>query len=263
MKLKKFVLPILAICLAFGICMMSACGEKGHTHSGTDWRGDENNHWKVCTEDGDRFDLGPHTYENGVCSACGRKEASANPTFSVTIEDNGATLTGISVLFYSTTNSKAVPVSNKSASAELAEGDYVVYLTGVLDGYLYTPIRLNTALTSGTIKLQKATPNADGKVPYQVLYLLEEDKILEGDPDSESGQICTVSAPLACYDIYFDEFHMGTFNSMGQQFYLQKDANQIHAPHLENGIPDGYTFDDNRYHTPENGGFCSVLFDKA
>lgn len=276
MKAKQIIMPVLACCFAFGVCAMTAaCGDDNtaHTsHTATTWEKDDTYHWKVCTECNETFDKAAHSYTNGKC-ICGKEDPAASQPkadpYTVTIEDNGASLTGIQVLFYSSQNSKLVSsVSNKSASAELPDGNYVVYLTGTLEGYIYTPIRLSATQKTGTIKLEAVTPDENGCVPYQILFLLEPDKILEANPEQSSGQVCTPANAEGefglCYGPLFNEFYILCLADpySDDPFVLAPDAYEIHKP-FSSEIPDGYTFDETKYHTPKKGGFCSVLFDKA
>ena len=47
----------------------------GHT-AAEDWSKDKDNHWKICSVCGEIITetLGAHTFENGVCTVCGKKE---------------------------------------------------------------------------------------------------------------------------------------------------------------------------------------------
>ena len=88
------VLACLCLCLAF-----TACGEKSassggngtesgsgtesgnesddsgaevHTHSAKNFQVDKSEHWKICTECGEKFAVGKHSYDfSNACKTCG------------------------------------------------------------------------------------------------------------------------------------------------------------------------------------------------
>ncbi len=265
MKLKAIVTPVLAACMAFGVCFTAAaCGETAHQHSGGTWDHDENNHWKICAECGERYEESEHHFTNGVCE-CGQTEEPAAPKtteYSVSIE--GLTAAGgLNILFYNSTNSKLCSISNMKASAELPTGDYVAYITGTLAGYIYTPVKVSAKQPTGIIKAEPATPDENGEVPYQVLYMLSADKIFEGSPTEDIGQICTDES---CSNLRFDEFHIASLNRSGELFRLPKGKHQIHMPTGESSAAADlrdYSLAADKYLTQESGGFCSIILDPA
>jgi len=68
---------LLTLCLALASCK----GNGAHTHTFADtWESDAANHWHpaTCEHTGETADLAAHTFENGVCTVCGRRQ-SADP----------------------------------------------------------------------------------------------------------------------------------------------------------------------------------------
>lgn len=75
---------LLAVVLAASMCAsafaFTACGDNSgkvdHTHASERWRGDSENHWKICDECSVKFADGPHSFVDGVCSVCGKDDGS-------------------------------------------------------------------------------------------------------------------------------------------------------------------------------------------
>ena len=79
-KVWQFMISLATIvCCVFGF---AACGEPSeseenkkvesvHTHISSGWKVDENSHWKVCTDCGERFLETAHSMQNEACSICG------------------------------------------------------------------------------------------------------------------------------------------------------------------------------------------------
>ena len=83
-KLKKLLVPVIALtCVATG-GVLTACGDNGgeeqHTHSYTQWAHDEEQHWKVCPDDGaiDESTREDHIFVAGECE-CGAEESGIDP----------------------------------------------------------------------------------------------------------------------------------------------------------------------------------------
>ena len=194
--------------------------------------------------------------------ACGEDE---NVTYTINIDADASALADVKVLFYSDDASKAVSLSGTSASAELPEGNYTVYLTGKLAGYTFTPVQLSKTRTSATLSVEEVEADDFGRLPYQFLVLYPGgEKIFKGG--EENGmQICTSAGQsdvtVACFDCYFDDMYMATRNMFDEQFVLKPALYDIHLP--DNNWPEGYTFDEDLYKTSAVGGFCSVELQKA
>ena len=77
MKNFKSIMCILLVCL-LSVFVLVACGGNGgdngkdaHTHTaGDEWSFDPTNHWKVCSEDGEKVEVAAHTFEQEICSVC-------------------------------------------------------------------------------------------------------------------------------------------------------------------------------------------------
>ncbi len=83
--MKKLWLTLLAVvsclCLCFGLAACggdenggngSETGEGAHTHVAEHFQVDDNGHWKICTECGEKFSVGDHKYNSdNACEACG------------------------------------------------------------------------------------------------------------------------------------------------------------------------------------------------
>ncbi len=74
MKNLKKIMCILLVCL-LGVFVLAACGGEGnkepHMHTpGEEWLFDAENHWKECTEDGEKAEVAAHELDNEICSVC-------------------------------------------------------------------------------------------------------------------------------------------------------------------------------------------------
>lgn len=72
MKRKLAVFAITVLCLAVA-CVFIACNHEHHTDGG--WQSDANEHWKVCVDDNEKFDVAPHDFDGDTCKTCGYKKA--------------------------------------------------------------------------------------------------------------------------------------------------------------------------------------------
>ena len=80
MKNFKSIMCILLVCL-LSVFVLVACGgnvedngKDAHTHTaGDEWSFDPTNHWKVCSEDGEKVEVAAHTLEQEICSVCKAK----------------------------------------------------------------------------------------------------------------------------------------------------------------------------------------------
>lgn len=77
MKNFKNIMCILLVCL-LSVFVLAACGGEGnetkkdeHTHTPSgEWLFDAENHWKVCSEDGEKVDVASHELDEEICSVC-------------------------------------------------------------------------------------------------------------------------------------------------------------------------------------------------
>ena len=74
MKNLKNIMCILLVCL-ISVFVLVACGGDGekepHTHTPSgEWLFDAENHWKVCSEDGEKVEVESHELEKEICSVC-------------------------------------------------------------------------------------------------------------------------------------------------------------------------------------------------
>lgn len=94
MKNLKNVMCILLICL-LSVFVLAACGgengESGkdsHTHTPSgEWLFDAENHWKVCSEDGEKVEVAAHTLEKEICSVCKVKVTAEDDKAEVFVLD--------------------------------------------------------------------------------------------------------------------------------------------------------------------------------
>ena len=75
-KLKMLTMSVLALLCFACLGLFAACGgnEETHVHSYTQWAYDNEQHWKVCPDDGaiDESSYGDHVFVAGECE-CGAK----------------------------------------------------------------------------------------------------------------------------------------------------------------------------------------------
>lgn len=109
--MKKLFATLVSLCM-LGLCLFSACGPKEpsnqpgnqvHTHTYSDtWSSDEENHWHVCMECGEKSEKEPHTWGLGViveeagcgttgiikysCTVCGKEKTETIPAGTHTFE---------------------------------------------------------------------------------------------------------------------------------------------------------------------------------
>ncbi len=78
MKQKRSLALLLAMSMCASTFAFVACGETAHTkHTLSDWKSDNTNHWKICTECNEKFEEGAHSFSEGVCSVCGKEDPNA------------------------------------------------------------------------------------------------------------------------------------------------------------------------------------------
>lgn len=83
-RLKQLLVPVIALACITGGGLLTACNnnsEPEHTHSYTQWAYDEEQHWKVCSDDGaiDENSYGDHVFVAGECE-CGAQESGGDPS---------------------------------------------------------------------------------------------------------------------------------------------------------------------------------------
>lgn len=82
-KLKMLTMSVLALLCFACLGLFAACGgnEETHVHSYTQWAYDNEQHWKVCPDDGaiDESSYGDHVFVAGECE-CGAQESGGDPS---------------------------------------------------------------------------------------------------------------------------------------------------------------------------------------
>lgn len=81
MKMKKIkvILSVLALgAIAASASAFAACGNgEEHTHSYTEWKYNDEQHWKICAEDGAEGPKSDHKFVDGKCECGYEQEASS------------------------------------------------------------------------------------------------------------------------------------------------------------------------------------------
>ncbi len=278
MKLKTPLIFGLSLCMTFGICFSAAACDENDTPN--------KEHTDHVDKDND-----------GLCDECGKtlEDDRDDPTvpeksYSVTIEvEKASVLNNMSVLFYSKNGTSELKELRGSVgvSADLPDDTYTAYLVGNMPGYTMTPVELTPTSKSGKIKVEPVKPiqvpeegdfgptgNMVDNIYYQVLVLLPDGKTVyfgahPDMPEANSVQICTYSEGGAgmCYNAYVDEktglaWHNGDEGDLRDWAFFPKQKHQVHFS-IEEEWPEGCKFDDEKYILSEEGGFFTVMFDKA
>ena len=199
-----------------------------------------------------------------TAAACDTEDTpGGNVTYTVNINvAEASVLDDVKVLFYSDDAQKSVTLNGSSASAELPEGDYLVYLTGQIPGYTYTPVKVGKTQLNATISVEEVEANESGNVPFEFLVVYPgSEKIFKGsDENRNSVQICTSEGqegiPEGCYDHWFDANYIAHLSSWGEPLYVPAGSYDVHF--LDSNWPEGYTFDETRYTVTAAGGFYTI-----
>lgn len=112
MKNITKLLALIMVCfLAFSV--FTGCKKTGdnkdesgnnsekHTHDDSgEWQFDKENHWKVCSEDGEKVSVGAHTFEHKECTVCKVRISIERDEFTTYNVYNDAGLQTEAVSFY-------------------------------------------------------------------------------------------------------------------------------------------------------------------
>lgn len=288
MKLKTPLMLGLSLCMTLGVCFSAAaCGDDTPDPKPTHTEHVDSDKDGKCDKCGKEMESKePDT-------------GNQNDAYTVTIEaKNTSVLSSMSVLFFSdggTSELKELKGAT-SVSAELPAGDYIAYLVGNMPGYTQTPAFLTSSSRSGKIKVDAVetfqTDELEGGVPtgnkitqmyYQILVLYPDGKtVFKGpnpdaytndDPDNEDTlydsntlQVCTKDASGACYTIGYDEktnlawFKTPSLDDTRDWGFFAEAEYEVHIS-SEYECPEGYSFDNQKYTLPKEGGFFTVQLD--
>ncbi len=191
--MKKVRLQILLAVLMLVCCMAiisTGCKkeEPAHTHSFTQWKYDDNQHWKVCADDGekDETSVEDHIFVAGACECGAHKEAAKYGTVKGKV-----------------TLRKAGQFVNDFAGITVDMGDDDVEITGnaAADGYEFTITNVKVG------KFYNLTISKQGYQSYNTEVLLEkedEEAVIGGEKGVALGY--DVFGLLCGYDAEYHDF---------------------------------------------------------
>lgn len=201
-SLKFITCAISAFMLALPL---GACGGNEHTHTYSDeWSSDATYHWHqaTCEHKDEVADKGEHTYEDGVCTVCGKEQPSGG------VSDGGDFLgsecvishaegTSVSYIFEAECTdlrSKEGPgQSGNAADSSMAQGGYVGLSGGGCVNFLYAEgMSMNFIIASDRdVTDAELTLRVGGEFMNVLLdpttYTIRVDSVSEEDIDEEDG----------------------------------------------------------------------------